>query len=113
MSLKIPAIGTLRERVQLLNKVMSAEDEGGHGVSFDLLGTVWAKVSQNKGRGYFESDSRSAIVSHEVIMRFRDDFFAGDKIVYRGGELEVLSVEDFNGRKAYIRCACNEKTVVG
>ncbi len=113
MSEKIPAIGSLRERIQLLNKVMSDDGAGGHVVSFVLLATVWAKVNPAKGRVFFEADSRGAIASYEILIRYRSDLNIGDQIIYRDEKLEVISADDLNGRKAYIKCICNKKTVAG
>ncbi len=113
MNGKIPSIGSLRERVQLFTKVMSKDDAGGHVVSFVSIGDVWAKVIPSKGRTFFEVNSRSAIATHEVLMRFRDDLNVGDQIIYRDEKLELVSVNDLNGRRAYLRCICTKKTVAG
>jgi SPP1 family predicted phage head-tail adaptor len=113
VSEKIPAIGVLREKVQLLNKVMNAETEGGHVSEYVPLASVWAKVKSAKGHALFENDARGVMASHEIVMRFRGDVFVGDRVIYRGENLEVLSVQDLNGRRAYIKIYLSKKSVVG
>jgi len=109
----MPQIGTLRDRVQLLRKDMAAEAEGGHAVSYVSLATVWARVTSLKGRVGSEADARAAQISHTVVMRFRADIGAGDRIVYRGRNLEIQSADDLNGRRAFLNCACRETEVAG
>ncbi len=111
MSTDTPTIGTLRDRVQLYRKDMTAEPEGGHMTVYVPLATIWARVhARPAGLGDF-ADSRGTRATHTVVMRFRSDLVAGDRIVCRGRVLEVLSVEDLNGKRAYITCACAETTV--
>ena len=37
----------------------------------------------------------------------------GDRFVYRGRNLEVLSAEDINGRRQFLGCRCTERAVTG
>lgn len=113
MTARIPAVGTLRDRVQLRGKTMVADGVGGHEAVYMALATVWARVHALRGRETREAGGRTASISHTVVMRFRSDVKPGDRIAYRGRELEVLSAEDLNGRRAYLSCACTETSVIG
>ena len=111
MSADIPAIGALRDRVRLFHKDMMAEPEGGNQSVYMPLATVWARVhTRPAGRSEF-ADARGTATTHTVVMRFRTDLAAGDRITCRGRVLDVLSVEDLNGKRAFITCACAETTV--
>jgi hypothetical protein len=46
-------------------------------------------------------------------MRFRTDLKPGDRIAYRGGELEIEAAGDINGRRAYLGCQCSQRMVTG
>lgn len=109
----MPPIGSLRDRVQLWRKDMSAEAEGGHGVSHTMLASVWARVRALSGRFGSEADGRTAGISHSVVMRFRANIGVGDRIIYRGVALEIISAEDLNGRRAYLSCSCAATEVIG
>ncbi|WP_164730670.1 phage head closure protein [Pelagibacterium montanilacus] len=108
-----PPIGTLRDRVQLQSRQTSSTDDGGHEAIFVPLGSVWARVRSRAGRFAEESDGRTGRATHEVTLRFRKDIGPGDRIVYRGRALEIASVEDINGRRAYLACQCVESAMVG
>lgn len=113
MSDDLPMAGVLRDRVALFRKEQATEADGGLSVLFMPLATVWARVHvRASGRGGF-ADARGAMATHSVVVRFRTDLSAGDRITWRGRVFEVLSAEDLNGRRAYLACACAETTVTG
>ena len=111
--IRIPPIGTLTDRVQLKRKVTSSEDEGGAVAVYSPIATVWARVRQLGARQAFESDARGQSISHSVVMRFRTDLKAGDRISYRGGDLTIETSNDISGRRAYLACQCSELAVTG
>ena len=113
MSAKIPPIGTLRDKVQLQAKNMFKNSAGGHEVSYVPIASVWANVSANNGNSMQLADSNMSAISHIVLLRFRNDIGAGDRIIYRNKTLEIISLNDLNSRKAYIKCLCSEKIVRG
>ncbi len=109
----MPALGTLRERVQLLRKDQTIGSAGGHNSTLTPLATVWARVRSLAGSPAEVSDGRASKVSHTVVIRYRADISPGDRIVYRSRMLEILSAEDMNGRKAYLSCRCAETRSTG
>jgi SPP1 family predicted phage head-tail adaptor len=109
----VPPIGTLTDRVQLLRRVTAGEDEGGEVVTFTPLAWTWARVRPLAARAALESDGRGQTISHSVVMRFRSDLKAGDRIAYRGTTLDVLAVGDLNGRRSYLSCQCTARAVTG
>ena len=113
MSERVPPLGTLTDRVQLRRREMLAEDEGGHSALYVPMATVWARVRSLTGRQGLSADGRAVAISHAVVLRFRSDLGPGDRIVYRGRQLDVLSASDINGRRAYVSCACSETSVTG
>ncbi len=113
MSERIPAIGTLRDRVQLLRKDTTVEAEGGHATSFVAVATVWARVRALSGSQSLRNDGQSVGLSHTVVLRFRSDISPGDRIIYRGQNLDVVTTKDLNGRRAYLSCSCTHNQQVG
>lgn len=113
MSERIPPIGTLTDRVQLQRREMTREDEGGHATVFVPVATVWSRVRALSARAAFAADGAGAAISHAVVMRFRQDVKPGDRFVYRGRHLSVVSANDLNGRRAYLSCQCAETAVTG
>lgn len=113
MSDKPPPLGTLTDRVQLRRREMVAEAEGGHAALYVPLATVWARVRSLSGRQGQTADGQAVTVSHSVVLRFRNDVSPGDRLVYRGRNLDVVSAADLNGRRAYLSCTCAETSFTG
>ena len=113
MSAKIPPIGTLRDKVQLQAKTISQDVAGGHEISYLPITSVWANVSSSNGREMVQADANNISVTHVVLLRFRNDLSLGDRIIYRNRTLEILSLNDLNGKRAYLKCFCLEIEVVG
>lgn len=108
-----PPIGTLTDRVELKTRVTTTEDEGGEVALFTPLATVWARVRMLTARQTAEGEARGSTLTHSVVIRYRSDFGPGDRVTYRGRDLEVTSASDLNGGKAYLSCQCSERAVTG
>lgn len=113
MSGRTPAIGTLRDRVQILRKDMALEPDGGHTVTYTALATVWARVHTTAVRNTSEADGRATQLSHTIVFRYRSDVSPGDRLIHSGRTLDIISAEDLNGRRAYVSCSCVETQQVG
>jgi SPP1 family predicted phage head-tail adaptor len=108
---RIPPIGTLTDRIQLQRREMTREDEGGHGTVFVPIATIWSRVRQLSTRNGVDADGRGSTITHAVVTRFRTDVGPGDRFLYRGRHLDVVSANDLNGRRAYLSCTCREVAV--
>lgn len=113
MSEHPPPLGMLTDRVQLQRREMTRESEGGHATVYVSVATIWSRVRSLSARGSFEADGRGSTVTHAVVTRFRADVKPGDRFVYRGRHLHVVSADDMNGRRAYLSCRCAEMAVTG
>jgi SPP1 family predicted phage head-tail adaptor len=113
MSETIPPIGTLTDRVQLRRRESLGDGGGGHQRIYVPLTSAWARVRSLTGRQGTNADGRAVAISHSVVLRFRSDVTPGDRIVYRGRNLDVVSTADLNGRRAYLSCACSETSFTG
>jgi SPP1 family predicted phage head-tail adaptor len=110
---RIPAIGTLTDRVQLKRRESLGDGGGGHERVYVPVNHLWARVRSLTGRQGTNADGRTVAISHSVVLRFRSDVSPGDRIVYRGRNLDVVSTADLNGRRAYLSCACSETSFTG
>jgi SPP1 family predicted phage head-tail adaptor len=113
MSGRLPPIGGLTDRIQLQQREMAPEDEGGHTVLFVPVGNLWARVTAVGGRPMQMADGRSVAISHTVVLRHRTDVRLGDRFIYRGRRLQVESAEDITGRRRFLACRCTETVVTG
>jgi SPP1 family predicted phage head-tail adaptor len=108
-----PPLGSLTDRVQLLKRDVSAEPEGGEITTFVPLATVWARVRPLAARPAETADGRTVSITHSAVLRYRTDFSPGDRLVYAGRKLDVVSAADLNGRRAYLSCTLSEVMVTG
>jgi SPP1 family predicted phage head-tail adaptor len=109
----MPPIGGLSDRVQLQRRDVAPESEGGHVSTFVPIVTLWARVTAIGAREAQLADGRSVSISHTVVLRHRSDVKAGDRFLYRGRHLKVVSAENLSGRRRFLGCRCAEITVVG
>ena len=109
----VPPIGTLTDRVQLKRRESVGDGGGGHERLYVPVTSLWARVRSLSGRQGTNADGRAVAISHSVVLRFRSDVSPGDRLVYRGRNLEVVSSADLNGRRAYLSCACSETSFTG
>lgn len=112
MSGAVPPIGTLTERVVLKRRITTHEDEGGEVAMYSPLATVWARVTPLGARAAFASDARTQATSHVVVVRYRTDLKPGDRISWRGGDLDVEGTSEL-GRRAYLSIQCSSAAVTG
>lgn len=108
-----PPLGTLTDRIQLFKRDVSAEPEGGEITTYVPLATVWARVRLLSARPAEAADGRGVVLTHSAVLRYRADFAPGDRLVYAGRKLEVVSAADLNGRRAYLSCTLSETAVTG
>jgi SPP1 family predicted phage head-tail adaptor len=108
-----PPVGSLTDRVALQRKVATGEDEGGTAITFVPIATVWARVRPVAQRLGQSADGRAVTLTHTAVMRFRTDVVPGDRLVFRGRNLEIVGAEDLNGHRAYLSCTCTETGQVG
>lgn len=111
--MSLPQIGGLNERVVLQRREMTGEAEGGHVAIYVPMVTLWARVTALGGGRGFAADARGVEASHSVVIRYSSAVRAGDRFVYRGRNLEVLSAEDISGRRKFTACRCRERQVTG
>lgn len=110
---RVPPIGTLTDRVQFKRRESLGDGGAGHERIFVPVTSLWARVRSLAGRQGTNADGRAVEISHSVVLRFRSDVSPGDRLVYRGRNLEVVSAADLNGRRAYLSCSCSETSFTG
>ncbi len=95
--------GDLRERVTILQPVVVSDGLGGQTRSFTTVATVWASVLPTRP-GDLEpvADAAAQVQGYRIRVRFRDDVGIDNRIDWRGKRLNVMSVADMDGRRAYV-----------
>lgn len=102
-----PEAGQLRERLTLENATRTDDSMGGWTLSWTQEGELWAKVRAKSSPEKALADGRTLTRTHEVIVRFSDAVQPDKRFIYRGQELRIVSVDDPNGKRAFLRCQCS------
>ena len=102
MSFRTPTLGSLNQRVELFAKSETVDSSGGTVTNHHSLGFVWAKLDGHSGGFDDIADAHASSATKRLIIRFRTDVKAGDRVVVGGESFEVQSVDDPNGRRAYL-----------
>jgi len=95
--------GELRERVTILRPVVVSDGLGGQSRTFEAVATVWASVLPTRP-GDLEpvAEAAAEVQGYRIKVRFRDDVSIDNRVDWRGKRLNVMAVNDMNGRRAYV-----------
>ena len=102
MSFRTPTLGSLNQRVELFAKSETVDNSGGTETNHQSLGFVWAKLDEHSGGFDDIADAHASSATKRLIIRFRTDVKAGDRVVVSGESFEVQRADDPNGRRAYL-----------
>lgn len=113
MSIRMPSLGELNQRIELLKRTTTNDATGGQSTSYISLGNVWAKVRSGPSVAQTIADAIAQLDKTHITIRFRSDIAPGDRLMIDGKPLDVDSIADINGHKAYQKLICSKPTVTG
>lgn len=90
-----------------------ADGIGGFTRAWVLLDTVKCRFTPKRGKEVLLQERIKNPITHEVIMRYRDDFNHNAKLVYDGREFNIKSVIDINERKRWLSIDALENVNIG
>lgn len=79
----------LRESVQLQRKSRVSDGAGGWVNTWTTYATVRAKVHPLSGRERVFAAQLQSETTHDIVIRYRTDVDAADRIVWRGHEMSI------------------------
>jgi SPP1 family predicted phage head-tail adaptor len=101
-------VGGMNNRVQILSGDLS-RTTGGEFSAASLIATVWASVRALTGRELATAQQLAALVTHEVVIRYRSDVKQNDQLELTDGRtFRVEYVADPDERKFDLRLLCVE-----
>lgn len=103
-------IGPLRHRVNIQRPVPTQNDFGEEIITWSTLASVWANVLPASGReSYIPSgEQQLAVITHRVQLRYRTDLGPKMRVVWEDRSLDIESVQDPTGKRAYLMVLCRE-----
>lgn len=85
--------GALRERVAVERWVGASDGAGGSTGTWTALAEVWASVEAAGFGAAIEAERVNRAARYRVTVRALDELRMGDRLIWRGQPLEVLSLE--------------------
>ena len=103
-----PSIGALRHRLRLEAPVDLSDGVGGFERTYRTISYVWAMISSISAHAQFIEQRFEQSTSIRVDLRWRSDIAAGMRLVFRDRILLIHAVQDVDGTRRFLTCACEE-----
>ena len=88
----MPAAGSLNHYVTIERSVYAQDSGTGEMVkTWATLAKVWAQIVPLSGREFMASAAEQSEVRGRIVIRWRDDVEAGQRITYRGKHHAILA----------------------
>lgn len=97
--------GRLNQRIIIQTKSVTRAANGEEVVSWVALATVWAEVSQIRGKEFFAAAQMQGVMDHQIRIRYRTDVTRDMRISWRGQTLDIVSIAEL-GRKDALEIMC-------
>ena len=101
--------GNLRHRVTFQSLTTADDGYGGTVETWGDTATVWASVEPLSGFERIQAMQVSPRLSHRVVMRYRADVDAGDRLSYDGRVFDITAVIDEDERHRELTLLCEEE----
>jgi len=92
----------LRERVKLQRKNTQSDGAGGLLVEWVTYAEVRAFVNPVSSRERMFSERIEPVITHRIVIRYRDDIDAADRIVWRGHEMRIEPPRNIEARDRWL-----------
>lgn len=105
-----PTIGDMRLLASLEAAARTPDEGGGATLAWTQLAQVWCAIRPRSGAEDLASDRLVPTLRHDVWMRWRDGVSADMRLTLGARVLAITAVMDPDGRRQFLRLACEEKS---
>lgn len=85
-----PNAGELNERLEIQNPTQTRTLSGSARLTWASAGSVWGSVRGMSSRDVVMAMQSQSLVTHKIMIRWRDDVNAQTRLIWRGATLEVV-----------------------
>jgi len=103
------AIGALRHRLTIEQRLRTDDGGGGASVSWETLAEVWGAVEAVSGKETVAADRVSGQISYRIIIRYRSDLVPAMRFRRDTEIFEIRALRDEDGRKRFLHCDCERR----
>ena len=72
------------------------------------VATVWAQVRPVTGKSFFDAQQVNASITHQVIIRYRENVLPSMRVLFNNRSFDVLHVMNFDESNESIQLMCKE-----
>lgn len=101
--------GALRHRLVLEAATRVTDGGGGAFVTWLPVAELWASVTPTNGAETVVADQIAGRVSHEIVIRYRDDIIPAMRFRLGARIFEIIAALDVGERRRFSRCLCREE----
>ena len=105
-------IGELRHRVTIQEEVATPDGGGGYALGWADVATLWAKVEPLSARERLFAEKLDGVVTHRVVVRFRDDITAAMRVLYEGRLFNIRGVLETGERERFTEILAEEGVTI-
>ncbi len=101
-------VGDLRQKIILQTRSLTAPTDADFTEGFVTLGSPFAAIKTLIGTTIFDGVDTDVNATHDFFIRYRSDVTAETWILWDNRRFDILRVENFEGRKTFLRLRCTE-----
>ena len=105
---KQPCAGDLRHRITIQSSVKTGDGGGGFTVAWSNLATVRGKIEPLRGREQLHGMQLEARVTHRILIRYRSDVTAANRILFGTRTFNIRSVLNVDERNRWLEILAEE-----
>jgi len=105
------SLGDMNERITLQNRVLTEPvfNNPDFTETFTTTAEVWAGINTVTGKTWFDGVSTDINITHEIVIRYDATVTAETWILFDSRRIDILKVEDLDGRKEFMLLTCTDK----
>jgi SPP1 family predicted phage head-tail adaptor len=101
-------LSQLTTRAALQANTLSPDGGGGFTESWQTFASVWVKITPTGASDTMSADALASRARHQIVLRQRDDVFAGQRLVAATRTFKIHAVLDHGKREPYLTLLCEE-----
>lgn len=102
-------IGKMRHRLTLQQEMRMGDGGGGSQSAWQDVAEIWGALEGMSGGEAIMADRISGNTKYQITIRWRSDVSPAMRFLFGGRIFQILTVLDADGRRRFLRCACEER----
>lgn len=93
----------LDKEITIQSNTQTTDSQGGYTESWATLATDWADIQPASGFEKFQANQLQAKITHNIIIRYRSDVTAANRILYGSRTFAIKEVINMSEANTYLK----------